>query len=305
VLRNKPQRQLAERGQVGVAKKVLPRDRGAFRHVNFAFGQPLPERFRREIDELDLIGARDHGVGHGLMNGGTGDLPDGIRAAFDVLHVQGREYVDAGIEQLHDVLVAFGVARARGVGVRELVDQHQLRPAGERRFEVELGQRDVAVRDHLARQAGQTGEQRFGFLATVRLDETDQHVDAIAPLRLRRLEHRVRLAHARAHAEEDLQPATPGPLLLALERGEQRVGTGAGRNGHGERWQRSGRRRNVVQREVGAGPMRGGSAVQSCPRCRSSQAKKAYDSRTRIVPTIMAEVRWERVFIGVARPRRD
>jgi hypothetical protein len=40
-----------------------------------------------------------------------------------VLHVQGGEHVDAGVEQLLHVLPALGVARARRVGVRELVDQ--------------------------------------------------------------------------------------------------------------------------------------------------------------------------------------
>ena len=61
-----------------------------------------------------------------------------------------RDDVDPGVEQVFDVLVALGVARARGVGVGELVDQADGRPACQDRVDVHLAERDAAVLDRRA-----------------------------------------------------------------------------------------------------------------------------------------------------------
>ena len=64
-----------------------------------------------------------------------------------MLDVQRRVDVDAGGEQLLDVLVALGMAAARRVGVGQLVDQHQARPAREDGVEVHLLERAALVVD--------------------------------------------------------------------------------------------------------------------------------------------------------------
>ena len=46
-----------------------------------------------------------------------------------MLDVERRIDVDAGGEQLLDILVALGVAAARRIGVGKLIDQHQFGPA--------------------------------------------------------------------------------------------------------------------------------------------------------------------------------
>ena len=62
-----------------------------------------------------------------------------------MLNVDGGDDVDAGVEELVDVLVAFGVARPGRVGVGELVDEHQLGAAGEDGVDVHLLEHRVAV----------------------------------------------------------------------------------------------------------------------------------------------------------------
>jgi len=119
-----------------------------------------------------------------------------------------------------------------------LVDQQQARPARQRGVEIELEQRAIAVVDRLAWENLQVVQQGLGLAPAMGLDHPDQDVAAAGPVAGGGAEHGVGLAHARAHAEEDLQPAAPGPLLLALERSEQRIGSGSGRVGHGEPWQR-------------------------------------------------------------------
>jgi hypothetical protein len=95
-----------------------------------------------------------------------------------VLDVERGRDVDAGVEQLLDILEAALVARARGIGVGELVEQEKLRLAGQRGVEVELGNGDAAVQDLLARQDLEAVEQRGGLPAAVGLDQAD---DDVAP----------------------------------------------------------------------------------------------------------------------------
>ena len=56
----------------------------------------------------------------------AGDLLDDVVHRLEVLDVDRRDHVDAGVEQLLDVLPALLVLRARHVGVRELVDERDL-----------------------------------------------------------------------------------------------------------------------------------------------------------------------------------
>ena len=68
----------------------------------------------------------------------AGDAGDDVVERLEVLDVERRDDVDAGVEQLLDVLPALLVARPRGVGVRVLVDQHHLGPSGQDGVDVHL-----------------------------------------------------------------------------------------------------------------------------------------------------------------------
>ena len=144
------QRQLAQRGQVALAEVVGQRGVDPLGRVDVAVGEPAPQRFRRDVDELDLVGRADDLVGHLLLLLDAGDLGDDVVEALEVLDVDGRDDGDAGVEQLLDVLPAFGVLAARGVGVGELVDEHHLWLALQHRLDVELGELAAAVLDVLA-----------------------------------------------------------------------------------------------------------------------------------------------------------
>ena len=103
--------------------------------------EPLDQLVRRDVDQLDFVGLLEHGVGQRLADDDAGDLGDDVVEAFDVLDVERRPDVDARVEQFLDVLPALGVPQALGVGVGQLVDEDQLRAAGERGVEIELAQR--------------------------------------------------------------------------------------------------------------------------------------------------------------------
>jgi hypothetical protein len=106
---------------------------------------PPAERLRRHVDQLHLVGAADHLIRHGLLRRDAGDLLDDVGEAGQVLDVHRGQHADPGGEQLLDVLPAPGVAGAGCVGVRQLVDDHQVGTPGEHRVDVQLAQGDAAV----------------------------------------------------------------------------------------------------------------------------------------------------------------
>jgi hypothetical protein len=220
--------EFAEGGEVGVFEETIGGGAGAVGEVDFAFLETFAEGFWGEVDELDLVGEFEDGIGDGLVDGGAGDLTDGVGAAFDVLDVERGEDVDTGVEEFDDVLVTFGVAPTFGVGVGELVHEDEAGAglAAEEGVEVHLGDIDAAVGEVLAGEDGEAGEEGLGLGAAVGLDDGDEEVGSFLELLLGGAEHGVGLAHAGAHAEEDFQAAATGALFLALEGGEEGVGIG-------------------------------------------------------------------------------
>ena len=181
----------------------------------------------RQVDDHHFVGLVEHPVGHRLPHPDAGDAADHVVQRLQVLHVDGGPDVDAGVEQLLDVLPALGMARAGHVGVRQLVDQDQCGLALQRRVDVELPERAVAVAHLLQRQDLEALDQRLGFRPAVRLGDADHDVGSQRALRARSREHRVGLADPCRGAEEDLQLAAARLRLLLLQSGQELVGIGA------------------------------------------------------------------------------
>jgi len=205
---------------------VLQRLLRLAREVDLAFLEALQEIVGRQIDQLDLVGLLEDRVGHGLAHDDAGDLGHHVVQALDVLHVDGGVDVDAGVEQLDHVLPAFGVPRARRVGVGEFVDQDDGGSAEQGAVQVELGERGAPIVERPPGQDLESGQERVGLGASVGLDVSDDHVDAVGTLLARGFQHRVRLAHAGRRAEKHLQLSPTGAGLLFLDAGEERLGIG-------------------------------------------------------------------------------
>ena len=130
-------------------KKPSRRGGGAVAEVDFPSRSRPSSVSGGKIDELDLVGEFEDGIGHGLAHGDAGNLPYGVGAAFEVLDIQRGENVDTSIEKLDDVLISFRMTRAQGVGVGELVDEDELWAAREDGAEVHLGELRAAVFDRV------------------------------------------------------------------------------------------------------------------------------------------------------------
>ncbi len=208
-LRGAAQSELAQRGEVAVLEIILHRALGLLRQIDLAVLEALDQVLGREIDHLDIVGVIDDGIGHGLAHPDAGDLGHHVVQALDMLDVERRVDIDAGVEQFLDVEITLRLAPARRVGMLELVDHHEPRPAREDRVEIHLVEPAAFIVDVPARQHLEPGEQRLGLLPAMRLDDADGDVDALALLGLRGLQHLVGLADAGRGAEKDLEPAAP------------------------------------------------------------------------------------------------
>ena len=86
---------LAQRGQVARAEVVGERRVDALGGVDVAVRHPPPQRLRRHVDELDLLGLPHDRVGDRLLLLDAGDALDDVVDRLEVLDVQRRDHVDA------------------------------------------------------------------------------------------------------------------------------------------------------------------------------------------------------------------
>ncbi len=200
------QGELAQGGEVAQAEVVRQRRIDPLGGVDDPGGETVAQRLRREVDDLDLVGAAHDGIRHGLALHDAGDLLDHVVERLDVLHVDGRDDVDAGIQDLGDVLPALLVARAGRVRVGELVDERDRGGPLEHGLEVHLAQLDAAMRHEVPRHDRKALDERGRRGAAVGLDDRDHDVFAVGEEVPALLEHLVGLADAGRGAEQHPQP---------------------------------------------------------------------------------------------------
>ena len=220
-----PQRQLAQRGQIARREIMLQRALGLLGDIDLAFLEPLNQVVRREVDQLDGIGAVEHRIRHGLAHPHMGDLRHHVVEAFDVLDVDRGIDVDAVRQQFLDVEVALGMPAAGCVGVGELIDQRDLRTARDQRVEIHLLENLVLVFEPLARQNFEALQQRFRLRPPVGLDHADHDIGAGLQFGMRALQHLIGLADAGGGADENLEPA--GLIVLSPRGFQQRIRRGS------------------------------------------------------------------------------
>ena len=179
ILHDLAERELAQRGELVGSEEVLERGFGAVDRIDLAGAKPLLERFRREVDQDHLVRVVEDPVGERLAHPNACELEDGVVEALEMLHVDGRDHVDPGLEHLVDVLVALRVPRARRVRVRELVDERELGRPPDHRVRIELVELERAVADLAARHDLQPFGERRRLRSVVRLEIADHDVDAL------------------------------------------------------------------------------------------------------------------------------
>ena len=197
------QGELPERAQVPRPEVVPERGVNPLSGIDVAVCHPAADGLGSHVDELDLVRTPHHRVGDGLLLLDPGDLLDDVVDRLEMLDVECRDHRDPRVEEALHVFPALLVPRARHVGVGQLVDEGDLRPAGDDRVDVHLLEGGAPVVDVRPRHHLETGELCGSLGPAVRLDEADDDVRATfgAPATLS--EHRVRLPHPWSGAEVD------------------------------------------------------------------------------------------------------
>jgi hypothetical protein len=120
---------------------------GPFAEIHLAFGQPRQQLFRRQINKNDFVGQIEDRIGNSFTDWRACDLANRVAATADMLNIERRINVDPCIEQLENVLVPFGMTRARRVRVRELVNHRKSGMPGENRVEIHFREGGAAIFD--------------------------------------------------------------------------------------------------------------------------------------------------------------
>ena len=147
------------------------------------------------------------------------DINELLDAGIDVIsavNIQHLESLNDVVEQITGVPQRETIPDAvvRAADQVELVDQRDLRLAGEHRVGVHLLERAAAVRQLLARDDLESVEQRRGLRPRVRLSERDDHVRPALAAAVTLTKHGVRLPHTRGCAQVNPQlPAWRGAAI--------------------------------------------------------------------------------------------
>ena len=126
-------------------EEVLQRPLGIRALIDLAGPKPLEQFFRRKVDQFNFVGVLQHRVRDCLANDHASDRGHHVIEAFDVLDIERRPDVDAGVEKFLHILPAPGVPRTGEVRVGEFVDEQNLRPPGKGGVDVKLVDDDVLV----------------------------------------------------------------------------------------------------------------------------------------------------------------
>src|SRR5450756_1317340 len=199
------QRQFPQRQQIPSTEEALHRLFCLVGDVDFAFSQPLLQRFGRDIDDLDLACQLEDVIRYCLLLANAGNLVDNVNSTLNVLNVEGRKNADACIQQFFYVLEPFLVSASWKICVSKFIYQNDGRFAREDSVEIQIIEIEATIDHGASRDHLQILDKRLSFCSPMSLDEAD---DNIYPLVLEVscfFEHSVSLADAGGVAEVYLQ----------------------------------------------------------------------------------------------------
>ena len=92
------QGQFPQGNQIAFAEEVLEGAAGLLRHIDLALAQALQQIIGGQVDQFDLIGLFQDGVGHRFAHKHARDLGHDIIQTFQMLHIDRGIDIDPGVE---------------------------------------------------------------------------------------------------------------------------------------------------------------------------------------------------------------
>ena len=213
-VRHPKQGQLAQGDEVARPEVVGERRVDTLGRIDVAVGHPSPQRFRSHVDQLDLVGGADERVRDRLPLLDSRDASDDVVEGLEVLQVEVGDDVDAGFEQVLDVLPPLGVRGPGHVGVGQLVDQDERGLALDQPLRVHLLEGLAAVLDATSGKDLEVADLGVGLWPAMLLDPADHDVGAAFLATPPLVEHGVGLAHARRGSEVEAEGASTHACTL-------------------------------------------------------------------------------------------
>src|SRR5664280_3394730 len=195
------QRQFPQRQQIPSTEEALHRLFCLVGDVDFAFSQPLLQRFGRDIDDLDLACQLEDVIRYCLLLANAGNLVDNVNSTLNVLNVEGRKNADACIQQFLHILEPFLVSASWQICVSKFIYQNNGRFEREDSVEIQIIEIEATIDHGASRDHLQILDKRLSFCSPMSLDEAN---DNIYPLVLEVscfFEHSISLANAGDVAE--------------------------------------------------------------------------------------------------------
>src|SRR5271166_2132190 len=150
------------------------------------------------------------------------DLGDHVVKALDVLDVDSGIDVDAVVQALLDIEIAFGMTAAGRVGMGQLVDKNDLRTPCNDGVEVHFLEPLSLIFETPAWNDLKPLEQSLGLLAPMGFNDADRDIVTVRFSSTGLLQHLISLADTWSGTDEDLKTASR--TLFAPGSLEQRLG---------------------------------------------------------------------------------
>src|SRR5664280_1977863 len=170
------QRQFPQRQQIPSAEEALHRLFCLVGDVDLAFSQSLLQRFRRDIDHLDLACQFEDMIRYCLLLANAGDLVNNIDSTLDVLNVEGRKNTDACIQQFLYILEPFLVSAPWKICVSKFIYQNDGWFAREDSVEIQIIEIEATIDHGTSRDHLQILDKRLSFRSPMSLDEADDNI---------------------------------------------------------------------------------------------------------------------------------
>ena len=199
------QRQFPQRQQISSTEEAVHRLFCLVGDIDFAFSQPLLQRFGRDIDDLDLACQLEDVIRYCLLLANAGDLVDNVNSTLNVLNVEGRKNADACIQQFLHILEPLLVSAPWKICVSKFIYQNNGWFACKDSVKIQIIELETTIDDGASRDNLQILDKRLSFCSPMSLDEADNNIYPLVLEVSCFFEHPVRLADAGGVAEVYLQ----------------------------------------------------------------------------------------------------
>ncbi len=190
-----------------VVAQHLKRLHRLLREINLALVETFDQLLCWEVNQPDVPQALEYRIRNCFADANSSDLMHHVIQTLQVLNVDRGIDVDARVQEFLDILPATFMATAGRIAMRQFVHKGDGGLARQETIEVHLFERSPLILDLFSCQMGQAIRHCLRLTAAMCLNDTDEHVNALAMQVSRTRQHGVGLPYTRGSAQENSQSA--------------------------------------------------------------------------------------------------